>query len=697
MEEKNKDRVQFSDPTELKFSQSGLDEKVIDKVKITTDEESSEECVVSSTVARQSLLDGRYQFIEHIGQGAMGVVHKALDTATGSFVAIKELNADLAKDEVAMKRFEHEMHSLAKLDHERVVSVYSHGISENEAPYLVMPYLGNQTLADLLKTEGPIEEARAIRIFVQICEGLSYAHAQGIIHRDVKPSNIIVDSSNPEIDIIHVVDFGIAKIVESTASNTMSLTKTGEMFGTPTYMSPEQFQGADLDKRTDIYSLGCLMYEVLTGQPPFQSINPIQVAVKHLNEEPVPIEKTVSEGLSKVTLECLRKDLSERYKSIDELLTDLKAVQARKTPQLAAESSLNRLKERARKLENPAMIAVVLSLVYGCALVESISIANSNDWLTLDPAMGGLLGCINLLAAVAISIELRTVWKNNIDPIDFADKLASVWAVMLIVLYGIRALLFLVPVGQPVADLLAAVVVLSLIGSGVGFIMFAAYGLLQKQRWARSRGLLLGFVISVCALFAVPGLVPFAGSSSASMNAKLLASRAPQSAKFLAGYSNIIKKSDLDGYVIRARILAHEEKQPEKALEVLNQAIQSCTKPWDAYLERGIVYHLLGENSKAIDDLSYILKQNEWSRFEQLLSRSYSARGTVYFDTKSYKAALADYNSAISKTTKEDSDLFIASAVFHMPPLVITHTQLAISSQLSKSKNVRIRKLSGRR
>ncbi|MDZ4835514.1 MAG: protein kinase [Candidatus Melainabacteria bacterium] len=671
MEEKNKDRVRLSDPVEVKLRQSSQDEqasdqaKLIDHTEITTDDLSSAACDVSSTVVGQSLLDGRYQFIEHIGQGAMGVVHKALDTATGSFVAIKELNADVANDDVAMKRFEHEMDSLAKLNHERVVSVYSHGISEKEAPYLVMPYLGNQTLADLLEKEGPLEEARAIRIFVQICEGLSYAHGQGIIHRDVKPSNIIVDSSNPDIDIVHVVDFGIAKIVESTTSNTMSLTKTGEVFGTPTYMSPEQFQGTDLDKRTDIYSLGCLMYEALTGQPPFQSINPIQVAVKHLNEEPAPIEKPVSESLSKVTLECLRKDLNERYKSIDDLLSDLKAVQARKTPHLAAEGSLKRTKEKARKLSNPAMMALVLSLVYGCAFVENITIANSLDGLNLDPISSGLLGCINLLLFVAISIELRTALKNNTDRIDFADKMAIAWAVMLILMYGISAVLFLVPIGQPVADLLSPVMVLSLIGAGVGSILFLVYGLLQESRWSRSLVLPLGFLIFGCALFAVPDFVPFAGSHSANIHAQLLADRAPQSAKLLAAYSNVIKPSNTDGYVIRAKIMAHKEKQPEKALEVLNQAIRSSDKPWDAYLERGIVYHRLGEDSKAIDDLSRVVNSNEWLPKRQDFGAAYSARGEVYFDMKNYRAALADYNLAISDTKKENAALYLKRGFTH--------------------------------
>lgn len=282
-------------------------------------------------------LGERYEVRSTIGHGGMGTVYKVLDRSTDQTVAIKIMKSDLANDQSALKRFDQEVEAASNLNHQNLISVYGHGRTEDGAPYMVMEYFEGEGLSDVLKRENHLSPNRALNMFLQICDGLKHAHQQAVIHRDIKPSNIIVSHGGTDSESSKVVDFGIARIVNVNDRHTRSLTETGEVFGSPHYMSPEHCLGFMMDNRSDIYSFGCLMYEVLTGEPPFQANNPIQVVVKHINQEPTRFatanstEKTMRR-LESVVLRCLEKEPDNRYQTIEELEKDLNLVKADKDP-----------------------------------------------------------------------------------------------------------------------------------------------------------------------------------------------------------------------------------------------------------------------------------------------------------------------------------------------------------------------------
>jgi serine/threonine-protein kinase len=272
------------------------------------------------------IFDDRYETIELIGQGGMGAVYKVQDKTSNSFFAIKLLKAELASDHVSQKRFEKEAEAASRLTHENLVTVYDYGSTRAGIPYIVMELVGDRNLGEVLKTKGAFPVDKALPVFMQICEALSHAHKNGIIHRDLKPSNIVLTDGE---SVVKVADFGIASIAkENTEGET--LTKTGDIVGSPQYMSPEQCVGQPLDARSDIYSMGCVMYSTLTGKPPFDGGNPVQIILKHINEKAPALPKSMQGGqfseLQKVIQKCLEKEKVDRYATIDELKADLSRV-----------------------------------------------------------------------------------------------------------------------------------------------------------------------------------------------------------------------------------------------------------------------------------------------------------------------------------------------------------------------------------
>ncbi|MBX9693582.1 MAG: protein kinase [Cyanobacteria bacterium] len=283
----------------------------------------------------QTVLGEAYEVLDVIGHGGMGAVYKVKD-ASERILALKLLKPELCHDKSVLKRFQQEAAALAELNHPYIVGVYDHGITEDGAPYLVMPYLDGGTLADIISAEGKVEPRRAIQILLQVCQALSYAHDRRFVHRDIKPSNVMIEESVEGADsTIQIVDFGIAKIVEATGGANSDLTHTGDVFGTPSYMSPEQCQGEDVDSRSDIYSAGCMLYEMITGRQPFHGANAIQVAVKQVSGDIESFSSNCPDGHILVSLEqivrrCMRKSREERYQSIDQLTSDLKRVESGK-------------------------------------------------------------------------------------------------------------------------------------------------------------------------------------------------------------------------------------------------------------------------------------------------------------------------------------------------------------------------------
>lgn len=276
------------------------------------------------------LATDQYKLLDLIGQGGMGSVYRAQDLRLQKEVAIKLIRPELATDQTALKRFYQECTALSQLNHPNIVAVYAIHATATGAPYLVMANIRGESLGSAIKKLGKMDAARALSIFSDIGEALQYAHGRGVIHRDLKPNNILLDSAGSA----KVVDFGIAKVAgKGTGETVTGLTQMGDMFGTPAYMSPEQCEGEPLDARSDIYSFGCVMYETLNGSPPFSESNPFKLMTKHVNEKAPSLEAVgISRPLAKIVAKCLEKKPENRYQSVDELMQDITLVRSSKEP-----------------------------------------------------------------------------------------------------------------------------------------------------------------------------------------------------------------------------------------------------------------------------------------------------------------------------------------------------------------------------
>ncbi len=273
------------------------------------------------------LIGGRYQVLNHIGSGGMASVYRVADKTSGQVYALKMLYKRDAKKESTVKRLEHEALATKNLTHANICGVYDFGVNADGAPYLVMEFVAGDNLDNLLKQEKLLDEKRTLKIFMQLAGALHYAHEQGVIHCDLKPSNVLLAKKFGEEELAKIVDFGIAKISDQHNIDKSKLMQTGEFIGSPLYMSPEQCRGDRLDRRSDIYSLACMIYELLIGTPPFSGENPIKVILKHLEEAPPPMPSDkVSRDLQEVLVHCLEKTPQARYNNAEMLLADLQKI-----------------------------------------------------------------------------------------------------------------------------------------------------------------------------------------------------------------------------------------------------------------------------------------------------------------------------------------------------------------------------------
>jgi len=223
-----------------------------------------------------STFAGRYQIIEELGEGGMGSVYKALDTTINEKVALKLIKPEIASNKHTIERFQNELKYARKVSHKNVCRMY-HLSKENDSHYIVMEYIPGENLKSMIRMTKQLSMKTAVSIAKQVCEGLAEAHRLGVVHRDLKPSNIMIDKGG----IARIMDFGIARSLQ-----TDGMTGPGVMVGTPEYMSPEQVEGKKADQRSDIYSLGIILYEIVAGKVPFVGDTPISVALKHKNEIP---------------------------------------------------------------------------------------------------------------------------------------------------------------------------------------------------------------------------------------------------------------------------------------------------------------------------------------------------------------------------------------------------------------------------
>ena len=276
----------------------------------------------------QKIFNNRYRVDGLLGNGGMAIVYCGTDTLLRRRVAIKVLRDQYSTDDDFVKRFSYEAQSAAKLSHPNIVNVYDFG-REESAYYIVMELVDGSTLGDLLHDDQQLPEPVAVDYAIQIASGLAYAHRQGLLHRDVKPANILVTSD----DVVKLSDFGIARAV---SEHTLGVTQPGMVMGSVAYISPEQAQGKDLDERSDLYSVGVVLYQMLTGSLPFTGETPVAVALKHVSEPPPAIDpkKTgVSPALAAIVAKLLRKEPADRFASATELASTLR--EAREKPNAA--------------------------------------------------------------------------------------------------------------------------------------------------------------------------------------------------------------------------------------------------------------------------------------------------------------------------------------------------------------------------
>ena len=297
-------------------------------------------------------IDDRYQIEAQIGAGGMGAVYKAKHLLLNRSMAIKVLNPQAVASPKAITRFQQEAKAATALNHEHIASVKEFGVTKEGLPFLAMDYIKGSSLADVFKG-GPLDAGRTIDIFMQLCEGMAHAHKRGILHRDLKPANILLAQEENRTDFVKIVDFGIAKILPQSDEESVKLTQTGELFGTPLYMSPEQWDGGAVDARTDVYAMGCVMYEAATGKPPFDGASVASIIYSQLREAPKPfairsqdskkmVQKKMLVGLENVTLRCLEKDPNLRYQSMEEVYEALKLVRDGGTAKAGASQSTRR-------------------------------------------------------------------------------------------------------------------------------------------------------------------------------------------------------------------------------------------------------------------------------------------------------------------------------------------------------------------
>jgi len=287
-------------------------------------------------------LADRYRIEEVIGRGGMGVVYRIEHTRIGKAMAMKLLHGDLARDREVVRRFRREAEAVSKLDHPNTVQVFDFGQSEGMT-YLIMELLGGEDLGLILHVEGTIPFARIARVAAQVCGSVQQAHDRGIVHRDLKPENIRVlhDRSTP--DYAKVLDFGLAKLRESTELGGASITRQGLLVGTPYYMAPEQIRGEKSDHRADIYAMGCVLYKSVVGVPPFWASTPVGVLTKHITDEAVPPtvrspRRDLPPEVDRIVLRAMAKDPAARYATMRELRDDLEAYVREHASELSTES-----------------------------------------------------------------------------------------------------------------------------------------------------------------------------------------------------------------------------------------------------------------------------------------------------------------------------------------------------------------------
>jgi serine/threonine-protein kinase len=358
---------------------------------------------VADSLIGTSVDNGEYKILERIGTGGMGSVYKAEQSNMNRLVAIKVLHARFAGRDDLVARFRREARAMSQLSHPNTARVYKFGQLPDGSAYFVMDYMEGKNLAHAVREQGPMDPERAIPIMLQVCGALEEAHRAGIIHRDLKPENIFLTNQGGTNDFPKVLDFGLAKVSEKQMGRgSMMLTQQGMVFGTPEFMSPEQTQGDTLDRRSDIYSLGLILYELLTGKLPFDATKPIEIMRAHVHEAPLPLNGRVagrqfSAQLAAAVNKALAKKRDDRYATALEfgdalkkcLATPVAAVAPRPAAQPAepapapapAPVQVEPAPMRARELTDPPHLPVQRGPMIALAVGAAIALLAIGVWL----------------------------------------------------------------------------------------------------------------------------------------------------------------------------------------------------------------------------------------------------------------------------------------------------------------------------
>ena len=368
------------------------------------------------------IISGRYLIRAQIGSGGMAVVYKATDTQTGSVVALKVLRREYNSDLDFIRRFAREAEAASKMFHENIVNTLDYG-EDGDDRYIVMEYVEGQTLKEMIRRKGRIPAQQAVPMCIRILAAIDHAHKNNIVHRDIKPQNILVDQHGQ----VKVADFGIARSMRQDTNITMH--DPGVALGSVHYFSPEQASGEVVDQKSDLYSVGVVLYEMLTGQLPFDGETAISVALKHVNEDPGSmraIEPSISKGLDEVVLRALSKDVSKRYQSAAEMAADLRrALKSPKGgfvryPETPEEKQARRQKQRqrSRRSRNRVILAAVLLAVLLLMVVFitiSLQSRRASNYSRMPMAVGALVeSARGLLESSDIQCEVAYIYSDDV-------------------------------------------------------------------------------------------------------------------------------------------------------------------------------------------------------------------------------------------------------------------------------------------
>ncbi len=353
-----------------------VSEQIIADDVTVKDLDASQPLPASSGTERDSLvgktIGGHYEVVAKIGEGGMSTVYKARHILLDKLVAIKFILPRLIDDAQTIRRFQQEAKAATQLNHENICPVKEFEIFDENRAFLVMEYVEGKSLKELIAEEGKLNTERALLIASQICAGLAHAHSKGVIHRDIKPANIVLVKDAHGKESVRIVDFGIAKILREDSEGP-NLTQTGDVFGTPNYMSPEQCLGKKVDGRSDIYSVGCVMHEMLFGKPPFSGDSIIETVMKHVNELP---DLQSSNAMHAVLLKCLEKSAESRYSNANELLDD---IQSRRS-----NTALVHAKVASSRSRNLVGVAIILTCLTVAGIFFNMAIQAGDRQRTVE-------------------------------------------------------------------------------------------------------------------------------------------------------------------------------------------------------------------------------------------------------------------------------------------------------------------------